>query len=92
MDVIRQFAGIALTLAMLAAALWWLRKKGNLAWRGGPSARMIDVIESRTLAPGHTLHMVRLADRVMALATHGGGCTLLESRPFSELRQPQERP
>jgi flagellar biogenesis protein FliO len=45
----------------------------------------MEVIESRGLGPSHTLHLVRVADRVMALATHGTGCTLLEVRPWSEL-------
>jgi hypothetical protein len=56
-------------------------------WRRSRPGRVMEVIESRTLAPGHTLHLVRIADRVLALATHSGGCTLLESRPWSEVRQ-----
>jgi flagellar biogenesis protein FliO len=50
----------------------------------------MEVIESRTLGPGHALHLVRVADRVFALATHSGGCTLLEARPWSEVRQSAE--
>ena len=95
MDVMRQFGGIALTLALLAAALWWLRRRGNVQWPRGRGARAVEVIESRGLAPGHTLHLVRVADRVMALATHTGGCTLLEVRPWAELEQtlrPEARP
>jgi flagellar biogenesis protein FliO len=87
MDVIRQFTGIALTLGLLAAALWWLRKKGAAQWPGRRGGHLIEVIESRGLGPGHTLHLVRVADRCLALATHGTGCTLLEARPWSELRQ-----
>ena len=87
MDVMRQVAGIALTLGLLAAALWWLRKKGVTQWQGRRGAHLIEVIESRGLGPGHTLHLVRVADRCMALATHGAGCTLLEARPWNELRQ-----
>jgi flagellar biogenesis protein FliO len=86
MDVMRQFAGIAVTLSSLMAAMWWLRRRGSAQWRPGRGARAMEVIESRGLAPGHTLHLVRVADRVMALATHGAGCTLLEARPWSELR------
>ena len=87
MDVIRQFSAIGLTLLLLAASLWWLRQKGLAQWRRARPGRVMQVIESRTLAPGHTLHLVRIADRVLALATHSGGCTLLESRPWSEVRQ-----
>lgn len=83
MDVMRQIAGIALTLALLASLLWWLRRKGVAQWGRTERARMLEVIESRTICPGHTLHLVRVGDRMMALATHSGGCTLIDSRPWS---------
>jgi len=87
MEVIRQFAAIALTLALLAATLWWLRRKGAARFGRAPSGKVLEVIESRTLCPGHALHLVRVADRVMALATFNGGCLLLEARPLGELPQ-----
>jgi flagellar biogenesis protein FliO len=87
MEVIRQFTAISLTLLLLAASLWWLRRKGLAQFRHGRPGRVMDVIESRTLAPGHTLHLVRIADRVLAVATHHGGCTLLEARQYSDMRQ-----
>jgi flagellar biogenesis protein FliO len=86
MDVIRQFTAIGLTLALLAGSLWWLRRKGLARFRRARAGRVMEVIESRTLAPGHTLHLVRIADRVLALTTHNGGCTLLEARPWSDIR------
>jgi flagellar biogenesis protein FliO len=87
MEVIRQFAAIALTLALLAGSLWLLRRKGAAQWGRKHSGKVMEVIESRALCPGHALHLVRIADRVMALATHSGGCTLLEARPLSEMPQ-----
>jgi len=87
MDVILQFAKVALVLVLLSGALWWLRRSGLAQWRRTRPGQMMEVIESRTLGPGHTLHLVRVADRAMALATHGAGCTLLEARPWSEVRQ-----
>ena len=87
MEALRQISGIAVTLALLAVALWWLRRRGAVNFRGVRGARVMEVIESRGLGPGHTLHLVRVADRVMALATHSGGCTLLEARPWTELQK-----
>ena len=86
MDLIRQFTAIAVTLTLLAGSLWLLRRKGFAQWGRARPGRVIEVIESRPLGPGHTLHLVRVADRVMALATHAGGCTLIDTRPWSELR------
>ena len=86
MDLLSQFGGLAFTLALLAGALWWLRRRGLAQWSVNRRGRVLEVVESRTLAPGHTLHLVRVADRAMALATHGSGCTLLEARPWNEVR------
>lgn len=87
MELTSQLGAIALTLGLLAGSLWWLRKRGLVQLNRSRPGRQMEVIESRALAPGHTLHLVRVADRAMALATHAGGCTLLETRPWSELRQ-----
>ena len=86
MDVIRQFTAIGLTLLLLSASLWWLRRKGVAHFGRARQGRLMQVLESRPLAPGHTLHLVRVADRVLALATHNAGCTLLEARPWSDLQ------
>jgi flagellar biogenesis protein FliO len=83
MDAIRQLTATGLTLLLLSGLLWWLRRKGFAQWRSSRPGRVLEVIESRTLAPGHTLHLVRIADRVLALATHSGGCTLLGEVPQS---------
>ncbi|HTM49334.1 MAG TPA: flagellar biosynthetic protein FliO [Bryobacteraceae bacterium] len=90
MEIISQFGMIGLTLALLAVTLWLLRRKGLAQFNRGRSQRLLEVVESRPLAPGHTLLLVRVADRAMALATHGGGCTLLETRPWREIRPETE--
>jgi flagellar biogenesis protein FliO len=86
MELMRQFAGAAVTLALLSAAIWLLRRNGHARWSRS-AGRLTEVIESRGLAPGHTLHVVRVGERVMALATHSGGCTLLDTLPWAEIRQ-----
>src|SRR5206468_2910448 len=92
LDMLREFAAVAFTLALLAGALWWLRRRGLARWRRGGPERLMEIVESRALAPGHSLHLVRIADRVIALATHGTGCTVLEARPWTDLQKsmPQE--
>jgi flagellar biogenesis protein FliO len=87
LEVIRQFGAVAVTLILLAGSLWWLRRSGVAQWRRVRPGQVIEVIESRSLGPGHTLHLVRIAGRVMALATHNGGCTLLEARPWVEIEK-----
>ena len=52
MELAPQLGAIALTLALLAASLWWLRRRGLAQWSRGRPGRLMEVIESRTLAPG----------------------------------------
>ncbi len=90
MDGIRQSAAVAATLALLAGLLWWLRRKGAARWGRVHRRSRMEVLESRALCPGHALHLVRIGNRVMALATHSGGCTLIDSRPSTGTGEPGE--
>ena len=81
-----QFTAIAATLALLVGSLWLLRRKGVVNWKRARPGQMLEVIESQALAPGHTLYLVRVGDRAMALTTHSSGCTLLETRPWADVR------
>ncbi len=67
-------------LGALAAALWWLRKKGIARFphpRGTP--RRLESIERLALAPQHALHLVRLDDRIILVAQSPSGVSLLAS-------------
>ena len=46
----------------------------------------MEVVESRALGPGQTLHMVRVGDRALVLAAHPTGCTVVDARPWDEVR------
>jgi flagellar biogenesis protein FliO len=71
---------LAGVLAVLAAALWWLRKKGAVRFR--PHARRVprrlESIERLALSPHHALHLVRLDDRAILVAQSPSGLALLE--------------
>ncbi|MBI1790230.1 MAG: flagellar biosynthetic protein FliO [Acidobacteria bacterium] len=68
--------------ALWAVTLGWLRRSGALGPRR-PSA--IEVLDSRPLAPGHTLHLVRVRQRTLLVATHPAGCALLDNQPVETL-------
>jgi flagellar biogenesis protein FliO len=85
MEILSQVTGVAAVLGLLAATLWWLRRKGvaELALpslRGRKRTRM-ERIERLALTPQHSLYLVRVANREMLIAVHPSGCTLLESAP-----------
>jgi flagellar biogenesis protein FliO len=80
MDSLRQILAIGFVLGLLWFALWSLRKKAGvrLPERNTPAART--VLQSRgrlTLGPQHSLHLVRIGDRELALAVHPSGIVLL---------------
>ena len=80
MEAMRQVWAVSAVLALLAASLWWLRRKG-LA-RFAPrrrSKQTLQAVERLTLGPQHALHLVRLAGRGLLVGTSPAGCGVLES-------------
>ena len=78
MEVTRQILGIFGVLLLLAATLWWLRRKG-LNLRPARGGRTLETVERVALAPQHSLHLVRLGGRGLLIAVSPSGCALLES-------------
>jgi flagellar biogenesis protein FliO len=78
---------VVFVLLLLAAAVLFLQKRGIPGLKAsGP--RQIEALERLRLGPNHTLHLVRIGERHLLVATHGAGCTLLgEASTLSE-RQP----
>jgi flagellar biogenesis protein FliO len=83
MDIVKQSLAITFVFALLWAALWFLRKRGNIRV-GFPKSRAAHgVLESRgklSLGPLHSIHVVRIGEQDMIIAVHPAGVTQL-SRP-----------
>jgi flagellar biogenesis protein FliO len=89
---IGQIAAVAGVLGLLAGTLWWLRRRGIagvLAARR-PSKRKLECLERLPLGPQHTLHLVRLGETTLLMASSPGGCALVRSFPSSEIADRQE--
>ncbi len=95
MEIVRQLLAIALVLGLLLATLWWLRRRNpaglRFQVRKSRHARSLESLERLPLSSQHVLHLVRVADRVLVLAVHASGCSLLESFPWSELDRSEPR-
>ena len=80
MEMTDPMPAVAGVLAVLAAALWWLRKKGAVRWRpqARRATRRLQSIERLALSPHHALHLVRLDDRAILVAQSPAGLALLE--------------
>lgn len=93
MDAIGQVAAVAGVLGLLAGTLWWLRRRGiaGVLPARRPAGRRLECLERLPLGPHHTLHLVRLGETALLVASSPGGCALVRSFPSSEIDSRRER-
>jgi flagellar biosynthetic protein FliO len=86
MEVLEQMTAVVLVLLLLAGSLWWLRRRGFAAFTLAPhhKERRMECLERLTLGPQHTLHLVRVGEAELLLASSPSGCTLVETLPHRE--------
>jgi flagellar biosynthetic protein FliO len=84
MEIARQFGAVLFVLALLGAAVWVLRRYGmaGTTWKTR-QAGSIEILQQVALGPGHRLHLVRVADQAILIATHASGSTVIERVPSS---------
>lgn len=81
MESLQPIAAVCLVLVLLGGTLLLLKKRGAASFRlprmasSGP--RRMEVLERVSLGPQHTLHLVRLGDKSMVVATAASSCQLL---------------
>ena len=79
-------ASVALVLGLLAGLLWWLRR---VAGGGGAAGRHIRVIETVSLGPNRSLHLVKVGGRGLLIASSPEHCGLIsELAEFPEEMRP----
>jgi flagellar biosynthetic protein FliO len=81
MEMFEQMAAVAVVLLLLGATLWALRRRGiggvTLARKSG--ARRMECVERLPLGPQQVLHLVRMGDTELLVASSPSGCTLLKT-------------
>src|ERR1022692_4429077 len=86
MELIRQVLAVSAVLLLLAASLWWLRRKGLARhFSGGSRKHALQAVERLMLGPQHSLHLVRLAGRGLLVGTSPAGCAGLERFEWASL-------
>jgi flagellar biosynthetic protein FliO len=87
MEGIQQVAAVAAVLGLLGATLWWLRRRGfaTLAMGRKPGGRRMECLERLSLGPQQTLHLVRVGQTALLLASSPAGCSLMRSFSCGEI-------
>lgn len=90
MEPLRQAAAAALVLGLLAGLLWLLRRPGALAAGCGPvrgGKKILSRAGRLSLSPHHTVELVRVGPRILVLALHTSGCSLLGTLAAEEVEE-----
>lgn len=80
MEVMEQMTAVAVVLLLLGATLWVLRRRGfaGVALARKSSGRRMECLEKLSLGPQQVLHLVRLGQTELLLASSASGCTLIK--------------
>jgi len=92
METIGQMGAVGLVLALLGGTLWWLRRRGiaGVLPPRRPMGRRLECLERLPLGPQHTLHLVRLGDTALLVASSPAGCALVHRFSRQEMEGPRE--
>ena len=87
MDVMEQMTAVALVLVLLGGTLWWLRRRGFAGIRAARTrdAKRMECLERLPLGPQHTLHLIRVGERELLVASSPSGCALVERLSRAEV-------
>jgi flagellar biogenesis protein FliO len=94
-EEIQQAIAVIAVLAALGIALYVLRSKGMVMFAvrggGGASTRRLQSLERLPLTAQHSLHLVRVAGRVLLIAVSPQGCSVLDGMAGEVLQDEARR-
>jgi flagellar biogenesis protein FliO len=77
---------VIFVLALLGGVLYFLRRRGMATFKGTGTfgrqqvaVRQLKVVERIPLGPQHALHLVRVGDGLILVATSPGSCQILDA-------------
>lgn len=93
MELAEQIGMVLVVFALLGALVFYTRRNGmvRLGVQRG-KMRQLESLERIQLTPHHAIHLVRVADKTVLIATAPSACTVLET-PASNLSglRPEDR-
>lgn len=79
MDFLQPFVAIIFVLALLGGALYVLKKRGAASFHiPGSGTSQMEVIGRVALGPQHALHLVRVGEKQIVVATGPGSSSFRE--------------
>jgi len=83
MQLTEQIGMVLLVFGLLGGLLWFTKQRGLASFRVGARrggrGRRLEVLERIPLTAQHALHLVRVSDRTVLIATAPSSCTLLDT-------------
>jgi flagellar biogenesis protein FliO len=79
-------------LGLLFATLWMFKRRGMVSFSGirlgtlRDRQREMQCMERMQLTPQHSLHLVRIRDRVLVISVAPSGCTLIQDLGAAEVK------
>jgi hypothetical protein len=90
MEYLQQTLAVLAVFGVLGGSLWWLRGRGFARFTiAAPKKNrgVLSQVERLPLSATHSLHLVRMADRAILIASWPGGCQAIESSAWNQLGQ-----
>jgi hypothetical protein len=88
MEYLQQMLAVLAVFGCLGSSLWWLRTRGIARFainRGSRKTGALEQVERLPISATHTLHLIRMADRAILVASWPGGCQTVESSPWNQI-------
>lgn len=79
-----QTLAVIVVLGLLVGSLWLLRRKGFASVKlgfGASHSRRLELVERMALTPQHSLHLVRVEDRLLLIGLSPQSCASLAAFP-----------
>jgi flagellar biosynthetic protein FliO len=93
-----QIVAVFLVLLLLTSTLWLLRRRGlvtvnTVVAKRLSKQKLMQVVERMPLTANHSLHLVRIQDRVILIGVSPSGCHQIDSftAPLSPIASQEEQ-
>lgn len=88
MENLQQLLAVLAVFGLLGGSLWWLKGRGMAQIKGisrRSGTQLLQRAERLTLTPNTALHLIRMGDRAILIASSPAGCQVVESSLWSHV-------